>query len=165
MCESHLSSEMRYKGTFRALSRRDEKMIISRLFELPDRYSYMPFQRVAPRCWSERRLMESMTLTIRWTSKYGSGPRSFRSDSTSGWPNVRFGTKCPSITSRCSQSAPRNRHFSGVRCDVSGRRISSPAANSFRHSEARLARSELRIDGHMNGRRTISRASNCVYRI
>eukprot|EP00967_Tisochrysis_lutea_P141551 scaffold260208_cov28-Tisochrysis_lutea.AAC.1 len=69
--------------------------------------------------------------TMRWQSKNAVG-RWERRHLRSGAPNVRFGTKWPSITSRCSQSAPAE----STRCD----------------SEAREDMSEARSEGQMRMR-------------
>ncbi len=58
---------------------------------------------------------------------------------TSGGPNVMFGTKCPSITSRWSTVAP--------------------ASTTFRISSARRPKSAERIDGAMRGLRDDMRDS------
>jgi len=41
----------------------------------------------------------------------------FRNDATSGGPTVRFGTKCPSITSTC-KAVPRPQSPHAHRCQV-----------------------------------------------
>lgn len=64
--------------------------------------------------------------TIMCISKKASGIFG-RKHFTIGCPNVRFGTKCPSITSRCRQSDPLSR--------------------SRWHSEAKDERSALKIEG------------------
>eukprot|EP01139_Manchomonas_bermudensis_P016790 Amastigsp_a514324_96.p3 type:complete len:175 gc:universal Amastigsp_a514324_96:545-21(-) len=45
------------------------------------------------------------SVTMRWQSRNAAGACA-RRDLITGGPMVRFATKCPSITSQCSQSAP-----------------------------------------------------------
>ena len=70
---------------------------------------------------------------MRCTSK-GIFTCGFRALTMSG-PSVMFGTKWPSITSMCSQSAP--------------------AASTARHSSPRRAKSEASIEGAMIGVREL----------
>ena len=62
-----------------------------------------------------------------WKTIYYYKKNVFLSDSTTGWPKVRFGTKCPSITSRW--------------------RVSAPADINFWHSPTRLPKFEFKIEG------------------
>jgi hypothetical protein len=53
-------------------------------------------------CWKQ----SSAFVIIRCASKVGLSPNALRSLAITGGPNVRFGTKFPSITSRWSQFNP-----------------------------------------------------------
>ena len=74
-------------------------------------------------CWNE----SSAFSIMRCASKVGPSPSAFRNLAITGGPNVKFGTKLPSIMSKWSQS--------------------NPASTASLHAFPKSARSAVRTDG------------------
>mmetsp|Transcript_20675 Transcript_20675/g.45362 ORF Transcript_20675/g.45362 Transcript_20675/m.45362 type:complete len:219 (+) Transcript_20675:214-870(+) len=83
----------------------------------------------------------SASTIIRWQSKRAFGSL-FRSDSTTSGPMVMLGTKRPSITSTCTQSAPApmTSSTSFPKLAKSAERIDGAICNVFSHVRSLLTR-------------------------